>query len=221
MSNIITLQRSYLIIGIFLSFVGNIKAQDVSPTTENLPIPTIVLNESVDNPLIVGKWRLISNNGQVATHVSYNNDGTFRYTSVNEPNYEERGIYRVENNKLYELFNDEDTWIMYDIITLNSIILTLRDLDDDGVTYVGNPYSYQRENVTGINTPAIDNVEVYASHGEITIKEAPLNVPIHIYSTSGQMVYNTKATDATTTIALPETGIYLIKIKNKTYKISL
>ena len=83
---------------------------------------------------------------------------------------EEQGSYKVENNKLYEMFSDEDEWVMAEIITLNSTILTLRDLDDDGVTYAGEPYSYQREDMTDINTPLSDNIKVYASQKSIIIK---------------------------------------------------
>lgn len=33
---------------------------------------------------------------------------------------------------------------MSEIFTLNSIALTLRDLDEDEITYVGDSYTYQR-----------------------------------------------------------------------------
>ena len=93
---------------------------------------------SIDSALIIGNWKLLTHNGQVATHVTFNNDGTFLYTSVNDGAYSEHGIYKIENNILYEKFSDEDTWCMSEIFTLNSIALTLRDLDEDGITYVGD-----------------------------------------------------------------------------------
>lgn len=99
---------------------------------------------SIDSALIIGNWKLLTHNGQVATHVTFNNDGTFLYTSVNDGAYSEHGIYKIENNILYEKFSDEDTWCMSEIFTLNSIALTLRDLDEDGITYVGDSYTYQR-----------------------------------------------------------------------------
>lgn len=99
---------------------------------------------SIDSKLIIGNWKLLTHNGQVATHVTFNSDGTFLYTSVNDGAYSEHGIYKIENNILYEKFSDEDTWSMSEIFTLNSIALTLRDLDEDGITYVGDSYTYQR-----------------------------------------------------------------------------
>lgn len=99
---------------------------------------------SIDSKLIIGNWKLLTHNGQVATHVTFNSDGTFLYTSVNNGAYSEHGIYKIENNILYEKFSDEDTWSMSEIFTLNSIALTLRDLDEDGITYVGDSYTYQR-----------------------------------------------------------------------------
>ena len=99
---------------------------------------------SIDSSLIIGNWKLLTHNGQVATHVTFNNDGTFLYTSVNDGAYSEHGNYKIENNILYEKFSDEATWCMSEIFTLNSIALTLRDLDEDGITYVGDSYTYQR-----------------------------------------------------------------------------
>lgn len=99
---------------------------------------------SIDSSLIIGNWKLLTHTGQIATHVTFNNDGTFQYTSVNDGTYSEHGIYKIEKNILYEKFSDEDTWCMSEIFTLNSIALTLRDLDEDGITYVGDSYTYQR-----------------------------------------------------------------------------
>lgn len=193
------------------------------PITANSVLSVVFAKSDapIETPLIVGRWKLITNNGQIATHVTYNSDGTFRYTSVDEPDYEEQGSYKVENNKLYEMFSDEDEWVMAEIITLNSTILTLRDLDDDGVTYAGEPYSYQREDMTDVNTPLSDNIKVYASQKSIIIKGALPNTPIRVYSTFGQLVNNSNVTSDITSISLSQPGIYLVKIDNKTYKVGL
>lgn len=42
--------------------------------------------------------------------------------------------------------SDEDEWAISKIHLLNSETLTLQELDDDGVTPHGKPYSYQRVN---------------------------------------------------------------------------
>lgn len=95
---------------------------------------------------IVGTWTLITKRDQKATHVTYKNDGTFQYTSTGNTNYEEHGKYKIEGTNLYEMFSDEEDWISSKILLLNSITLTLQDLEDDGVTLYGKPYSYQRVN---------------------------------------------------------------------------
>lgn len=95
---------------------------------------------------IVGTWKLITKTDQKATHVTYSNDGTFKYTSTKDTSYEEYGRFKIEGTKLYEMFSDEEDWIPTEILLLNSITLTLQGLEDDGVTLYGKPYSYQRVN---------------------------------------------------------------------------
>ena len=73
----------------------------------------------------------------------------------------------------------------------------------------------------GINTSTANTIRVYTSQKNIIIKGAPINTPIQIYSTSGQMIHSSKSTDDITTIKLSESGIYLIKIENNTYKVNL
>ena len=93
--------------------------------------------------LIIGKWKMTSGNA-VATHVTYKNDGTFEYTSTENPLYNEVGKYKIDGNKLYEMFSDEDEWIISDILLLNSMTLSVQELEADGVTPTGQKYSYQR-----------------------------------------------------------------------------
>lgn len=80
----------------------------------------------------------------VATHVTYKNDGTFEYTSTEDNSYKEMGKYKIDGNKLYEMFSDEDEWIISDILLLNSMTLSVQELEADGVTPTGQKYSYQR-----------------------------------------------------------------------------
>lgn len=99
-------------------------------------------DESKDS--IVGKWKLVNTNGVIGTHVEYSSNGTFKYTSSKETDYEEHGKYKIDGTKLYEMFSDEDEWLVSEIVLLNFTTLTLQDLEDDGVTPDGKPYSYQR-----------------------------------------------------------------------------
>lgn len=42
--------------------------------------------------------------------------------------------------------SDENEWAIDEMLLLNSETLTLQELDDDGITPHGKPYSYQRVN---------------------------------------------------------------------------
>ena len=95
-------------------------------------------------PSIVGTWKLTVDKGYTHTHVTFTKDGTFSYTSTDELDYEEHGTYKIVDNLLYQMFSDEDEWVIGEILLLNSETLSLQDLDDDGVTPRGKPYSYQR-----------------------------------------------------------------------------
>ena len=95
-------------------------------------------------PSIVGTWKLTVDKGYTHTHVTFTKDGTFSYTSADELDYAEHGTYKVVDNLLYQMFSDEDEWVIGEILLLNSETLSIQDLDDDGVTPRGKPYSYQR-----------------------------------------------------------------------------
>lgn len=95
-------------------------------------------------PSIVGTWKLTLDYGWVHTHITFTQDGKFSYTSTDELDYEEHGTYKIVDNLLYQMFSDEDEWALAQILLLNTETLTLQDLDDDGVTPSGKPYSYQR-----------------------------------------------------------------------------
>lgn len=95
-------------------------------------------------PSIVGTWKLTVDKRYTHTHVTFTKDGTFSYTSTDELDYEEHGTYKIVDNLLYQMFSDEDEWVIGEILLLNSETLSIQDLDDDGVTPRGKPYSYQR-----------------------------------------------------------------------------
>ncbi len=107
---------------------------------------TVTVKKKQDDyaSLIVGKWKKTTGDA-VATHVTYKNDGTFEYTSTEETDYKEVGKWKIEGNKLYELFSDEEEYLISEIILLNSMTLTVKELEDDGVTPSNKIYSYQRE----------------------------------------------------------------------------
>ena len=93
--------------------------------------------------LIIGKWKMTSGDA-VATHVTYKGDGTFEYTSAEDGSYKEVGKYKIDGNKLYEMYSDEDEWAISDILLLNSMTLSVQELEADGVTPSGKKFAYQR-----------------------------------------------------------------------------
>lgn len=93
--------------------------------------------------LIIGKWKMTSGDA-VATHVTYKNGGTFEYTSTEDSSYKEVGKYKIDGNKLYEMYSDEEEWIISDILLLNSMTLSVQELEADGVTPSGKKFAYQR-----------------------------------------------------------------------------
>lgn len=101
-------------------------------------------NDTKLNFTIVGRWRLTTDTGFIHTNVTFTDDGKFSYTSTEDSEYEEHGKYKVIDNILYQTFSDEDDWAMSKILLLNEETLSMQDLDDDGVTLSGKPYSYQR-----------------------------------------------------------------------------
>ena len=75
--------------------------------------------------LIIGKWKVVGESSWRATHVEFKSDGTFSYTSTEDPSYEEHGSYKIEGDVLYELFSDEEDWDMNKIVLLDKTSLTL------------------------------------------------------------------------------------------------
>lgn len=104
---------------------------------------TVMKKQNDYASLLIGQWKLTSGDA-IATHVIYKNDGTFEYISTEDSSYKEVGKYKIDGNKLYEVFSDEDEWIISDILLLNSMTLSVQELEADGVTPSGKKYAYQR-----------------------------------------------------------------------------
>lgn len=102
---------------------------------------------SDNKSLIVGKWKVVGGSPLRATHIEFKKDGSFSYTSAEEPNYEEHGNYIIEGDILYEHFSNEpkDDWGMSKITLLNNISLNLQVLKDSGEP-TSKQHSFQRVN---------------------------------------------------------------------------
>ena len=106
-------------------------------------IVTVTKKQDDYTSLIIGKWKMTSGDA-VATHVTYKSDGTFEYTSTENSSYKEVGKYEIDGDKLYEMYSDEEEWIINDILLLNSMTLSVQELEADGVTPNGKKFAYQR-----------------------------------------------------------------------------
>jgi hypothetical protein len=123
------------------------------------------------NPLLIGKWEITAQNGYRHTHAEFKSDGTFSYTSASDETYEEHGIFRVEDDILYQMFSDEDDWELSKIISLDGENLSLVELKNDGVNCYDEVDKYKKVS-TGINsvTTRSEIQNVYSIEG-IKIKE--------------------------------------------------
>ena len=93
--------------------------------------------------LIVGKWKLVEPYS-LTTNVEYKRDGTFSYTSIEDPTLEVHGVYKIEGDVLSEMFSKENDWERSKINTLNNTTLILQGIKDNG-ELKKNIYTWQRE----------------------------------------------------------------------------
>lgn len=92
---------------------------------------------------IVGKWKVMEDKYS-NDRLEFKSNGTFDYYHA-EWKYSEVGKYKVESGKLYQMYSDEEDWIIYQIIELNSISLITEEFRENG-TLSGYRESYQRIN---------------------------------------------------------------------------
>lgn len=64
-----------------------------------------------------------------------------------------------------------------------------------------------------------EEVKVTATHQAININGLESNTPIFIYGTSGNLLYNNIATESNIDIKLHQTGVYFVKVGEKTFKV--
>ena len=120
---------------------------------------------------MIGKWEITAQNGYTHTHVEFKSDGTFSYTSASDETYEEHGIFRVEDDILYQMFSDEDDWELSKIISLDGENLSLVELKNDGVSSRDEVDKYKKVS-TGINSVTTrSEIQNVYSIGGIKIEE--------------------------------------------------
>lgn len=77
------------------------------------------------------------------------------------------------------------------------------------------------ERISSISSPFASNARVFASYGNIIVKDADQGEAIVIYDESGKMHTNTISDGGTQTFDVPMSGIYIVKVGNKTVKVGL
>lgn len=92
---------------------------------------------------IVGKWKVLEE-GYTNDRYEFKSNGTFDYYHADDK-YHEVGKYKIESGKLYQMYSDEEDWIIYQIVELNSISLITEEFRENG-TLSGYRESYQRIN---------------------------------------------------------------------------
>lgn len=129
----------------------------------------------------------------------------------------------VGSSTAYQIFPTENWKI--NTITFNGVDVTSELVDNQYTTPAITENSILSvvfvKSDEGIHTSMASQIKVYASQKNIIVKGTTVDTPIQIYSTSGQMIHSTRSGDDVTTIALAESGVYLIKIENNTYKVNL
>ena len=117
---------------------------------------------------LIGKWEHTTNDGSLDTHLELKEDGTFIYTSTNDPSYKEEGTYRVEGNVLYQMFSDEDDWCLNLILLSNPMSLTIQEYN--GIEVDGKPCGYIKVNPeppTSINPLIIGKWELTSNNSNV------------------------------------------------------
>ncbi len=76
-------------------------------------------------------------------------------------------------------------------------------------------------NSSGIAEIVDREVAISTSHGVITIGQIVKGGDIKLFSLDGTMTYNTKTSEGNISISVPTSGVYLLSINGKTYKIAV
>jgi len=74
---------------------------------------------------------------------------------------------------------------------------------------------------SSINTDKTSLIKIYAESNSIIVQDAEIGETISVYSESGILIKNIKATDNINRIELSDKGIYIVRIGNQSFKVIL
>ena len=66
-----------------------------------------------------------------------------------------------------------------------------------------------------------DDVRILATSGAIVINGAKAGKAVSVYGLNGNMVESTKTNGASTIVSLPQKGVYIVKVGNDVFKVSI
>lgn len=120
----------------YLFYDGTIKKYKVKVDINNGQIIYGEEYAKLCSECIIGEWYLQNYNIEIIA--LFNSDGTFEYNFRDHKSlltlYKKYGIYKIENNKLYEKYNGEDEWVASVILKLNrfDFLIDNWNADPDG-----------------------------------------------------------------------------------------
>lgn len=94
------------------------------------------------------------------------------------------------------------------------------EIDTVYVTETETIYIYD-DSRSDISTPDGQTITFYIRDGIIHIENAPLNSTVYVYSETGEMLESRRVYENELVIALPRNAIYIIKTKDKVFKVKL
>lgn len=112
-------------------------------------------------------------------------------------------------------------------------IATLECLGEGTVTLTAYQYSNDRNyknadpvakiltisKADGIGTGKVSSIEVYSLHGHILVKGMKAGLPLRVYTSDGVLLHEETCNGSNMDLAVPRSGLYLVKAGDKTIKL--
>lgn len=81
--------------------------------------------------------------------------------------------------------------------------------------------SYEIDPATSVNTLSTNNIKVYGYDNTLTVIGVEFGDTISVYDLNGTMVHTQSSAGSINNIALNSSGIYIVKVNNKSFKVIL
>lgn len=93
-------------------------------------------------------------------------------------------------------------------------------VDDEGSVVASSYFSdiMLVEGLTGLDSKTVDGSNAYVFGGSLYVSN-PLNEDVSVYSVDGTCVFSASSTDSTWSMGLQQSGIYIVRIGGKVFKV--